>query len=46
MSGKRECPASGKRETPNCYDVLTNFPFLLRGKALMKVTARERLEVA
>ncbi len=41
MSGKREC----KRETPNRYDVLTNFLFLLPGKALMKVTARERLEL-
>jgi hypothetical protein len=46
MSGKHECPTSRKRETPNCYEFLTNFPLLLRCGASMKVTARERLEVA
>jgi hypothetical protein len=37
MSGKRECPASGKREKPNCHDVLTN---LLRSKSLDKQQGR------
>ncbi len=33
MSGEGECPALGSGKRLTYYDVLTNFPFLLRSRS-------------